>query len=72
MLNTNNLIFLGGIQSNMWIKNGKQLSRNYKQGYRVFSSLGIAQTLVSQSMGGIGGYSGLYLIKNLNINQERK
>ena len=38
----NELIFIGGIDSNLWLDNGKQLSRNFKQGYRVYSSEGIA------------------------------
>lgn len=66
-MKNNCLIFVGGIQSNLWLNNGKKLSRNYKQGYRVYSSEGIANTLTSFSIGGLGGYSGLYLVgKQLN------
>jgi len=60
------LIFVGGIESNKWLDNGKDLSRNYKQGYRVYDSDGIACALTTQG-GGLGGYSGLYLIKNNNF-----
>lgn len=60
------MIFVGGIESNKWLDNGKDLSRNYKQGYRVYDSDGIACALTTQG-GGLGGYSGLYLIKNNNF-----
>lgn len=58
------LIFLGGIQSNKWIKTDKELSRNYKQGYRVYSPQGCACTLTSDSIGGLGGQSSLYLVED--------
>lgn len=54
------LIFLGAIQEEFWLNNGKNLSRNYAQGVRVYDSNGIATT-ISQG-GGIGGAGGLYLI----------
>lgn len=59
----NRLIFIGGIDSPLWIDDGNRLSRNYKQGYRVYDSNGIAQTILSQCMGGFAGYSGLYLVR---------
>lgn len=57
------MIFVGGIESKKWLDNGKYLSRNYKQGYRVYDSEGIACALTAQGTGGLGGYSGLYLIR---------
>ena len=57
------LIFVGGIDSNMWLDNGKQLSRNFKQGYRVYSSEGIACSITSNG-GGFGACNGLYLMWN--------
>ena len=66
MLNNKQLIFLGGIESSMWLKNGKTLSRNYHQGYRVYSCFGIANTVTSNAIGGLGGYSGLYLVVEKN------
>lgn len=45
----------------MWLKDGKQLSRNYKQGYRVYSSEGIACSITSNG-GGFGACTGLYLM----------
>lgn len=56
------LIFLGGLESSLWIDNGKKLSRNFRQGYRVYDSRGLANTLPSSSIGGLGGNSGLYLV----------
>ena len=58
----NSLIFVGGNESNKWLDDGKSLSRNYKQGYRIYDSTGIACSLTA-SGGGIGGYTGLYTIK---------
>lgn len=59
---TSSLIFLGGIDSNLWLDDGKRYSRNFKQGYRVYGAEGIACTLVPVA-GGLGGASGLYLVK---------
>lgn len=56
------LIFLGGLESSLWLNNGKRLSRNFRQGYRVYDSRGLANTLPSSSIGGLGGNSGLYLV----------
>ena len=56
------LIFLGGLESSLWLDNGKKLSRNFRQGYRVYDSRGLANTLPSSSIGGLGGNSGLYLV----------
>lgn len=61
----NELIFVGGIDSNLWLDNGKQLSRNFKQGYRVYSSEGIACSITTNG-GGLGGCTGLYLIEMEN------
>ncbi len=61
---TNKLIFVGGIGDNLWLDDGKHLSRNYKQGYRVYDSNGIANALSAQGCGGLGGSSGLYVVYN--------
>lgn len=58
----NELIFVGGIDSDLWLDNGKQLSRNLKQGYRVYSSEEIACSITTNG-GGLGGCTGLYLIE---------
>lgn len=60
--NTNNLKFMGGLGEKDWAKDGKKLSRNYPQGERVYDSEGIACSQTSNG-GGIGGPTGLYLIK---------
>ena len=53
---------MGGIGDKDWAKDGKQLSRNYPQGSRVYSSDGIASALTAQGVGGAGGFSGLYAV----------
>lgn len=55
------LIFLGGIGDALWLDDGKHFSRNYKQGYRVYDSNGIASAINLGS--GLGGSSGLYLVR---------
>lgn len=57
------LEFVGGLGDKDWAKDGKQLSRNYPQGSRVYSSEGIASALTAQGVGGVGGYSGLYTVE---------
>ena len=56
------LEFVGGLGNKDWAKDGKQLSRNYPQGSRVYSSDGIASALTAQGVGGAGGFSGLYTV----------
>ena len=63
------LIFVGGIDGKRkWLDDGKTLSRNYKQGNRVYSVEGVATALSAQALGGTGGYTSLYLI---NENQPK-
>ena len=57
------LEFVGGLGDKDWAKDGKQLSRNYPQGSRVYSADGIASALTAQGVGGAGGYSGLYAVE---------
>lgn len=64
---SNHLIFIGGISSRDWIGDGKHLSRNYPQGMRIYDSKGIASALTAQGVGGLGGYSGMYLDSSLNV-----
>lgn len=59
---TPQLEFVGGLGDKDWAKDGKQLSRNYPQGSRVYSSDGIASSLTAQGVGGAGGFSGLYAV----------
>ena len=69
ILEENSLRFVGGIDSNntdKWIDNGKELSRNYKEGYRVYDSEGIA-TCQKTNGGGLGGNTGLYNNQNFKI-----
>ena len=62
ILEENELIFLGGIDTTeKWIDNDKELSRNYKEGYRVYDSEGIACCQKTNG-GGLGGNTGLYCV----------
>lgn len=54
------LIFMGGIGGPNRLKDGKYLSRNYKDGYRVYNEQGISST-INANGGGLGGTTGLYL-----------
>ena len=58
------LEFVGGLGNKDWAKDGKQLSRNYPQGSRVYSADGIASSLTAQGVGGAGGFSGLYAVED--------
>ncbi|WP_297419410.1 DNA (cytosine-5-)-methyltransferase [Clostridium sp.] len=76
VLDDNSLKFIGGIDSDKtdkWIDNGKELSRNYKEGYRVYDSEGISACQKTNG-GGLGSNTGLYIDKNkvvnLNDNEE--
>ena len=64
------LQFVGGIGDKDWAKDGKQLSRNYPQGNRVYSADGIATSLTAQGVGSYGGASGLYAVDE-DINPVR-
>jgi len=59
MESKNKLIFIGGIKIKE--NNKKNISRNYKQGYRIYDSKGIIQTIMAEGSG-IGRNGGLYLI----------
>lgn len=56
------LIFLGGVRNKDWAKDGKDYSRNFGQGDRVYSPEGKSATL-SALGGGRGAKTGLYLIE---------
>lgn len=58
---SNELVFVGGIKDGKWLDNGKILSRNFKQGYRVYDANGIA-CAVTTNGGGLGSHTGLYAI----------
>lgn len=54
------LVFLAGLKKGLRLLDGKFLSRNFREGSRVYSFNGKAATLTAKSKGGEGGYSGLY------------
>lgn len=55
------LRFIGGIRNKDWAKDGKDFSRNFGQGDRVYSTNGKSAT-ISAFGGGRGAKTGLYLI----------
>lgn len=55
------LIFLGGVRNKDWAKDGKDYSRNFGQGDRVYSPEGKSTTLSAQG-GGRGAKTGLYAV----------
>lgn len=62
----NGLICVGGVaseKSKLWLDDGKLLQRNFSQGNRVYHENDKTCTINSNS-GGLGGKTGLYLIKN--------
>jgi DNA (cytosine-5)-methyltransferase 1 len=61
------LKYIGAVMSEKnkkWLDDGKQLSRNFPQGSRIYDARGIATTLASQA-GGLGAKTGLYAVKGL-------
>lgn len=55
------LIYVGGLQHMRRLDDGKDFSRNFREGGRVYSAKGEASTLTASSKGGAGGPTGLYL-----------
>lgn len=67
------LDYVGGVTrkgANVWLNNGKTLSRNFRQGNRVYSDKGKAATLNANN-GNAGGKTGLYLINNDYLKTEK-
>lgn len=54
-----------------WLEDGKELSRNFPQGQRVYSADGIASTIAGNA-GGLGGKTGLYAIPVLTPDRINK
>jgi DNA (cytosine-5)-methyltransferase 3A len=67
------LIFEYGIEKGRRLFDGKNLSRNFRQGYRVYSEDGKAACLTAHPVGGMGGATGLYnidgTIRRLTVNE---
>lgn len=61
-IRTKSLMFVAGLEEGRRLDDGKNLSRNYREGYRIYSSLGKAATLSAMPKGGEGGYTGLYQV----------
>lgn len=67
------LVFLGGVRNKDWAKDGKDYSRNFGQGDRVYSPEGKSATL-SALGGGRGAKTGLYAVRsnyNNTLNYEK-
>ncbi len=63
------LHYIGGItgKRDKWLKDGKNNSRKFSQGQRVYGTSGISSTLAENS-GGLGGKTGLYAVPVLTPN----
>ena len=58
-------------QNQKWLEDGKELSRNFPQGQRVYATDGLASSICGDA-GGLGGKTGLYDVYNqqFRANQE--
>jgi len=67
------LHYIGGIEAERkkWLKDGKDNSRNFSQGQRVYGTGGISSTLAGNA-GGLGGKTGLYAIRVQGDLDKRK
>lgn len=68
------LKYIGAVMSEKnkkWLDDGKQFSRNFPQGSRIYDADGIATTLASQA-GGLGAKTGLYSIGGLKKSRIRR
>ena len=64
------LSFVGAVNSEKrWNEDGKNNSRNFPQGNRVYSADGLASTLSSQG-GGMGAKTGLYIVAQRGRNPQ--
>lgn len=55
--------YLGGIGA-------KWTETRYRQGNKIYSSDGIAATVISSSVGNIGGMSSMYIVKRYDNEEE--
>jgi len=70
---SNRLKFIGGLvgeKNKLWLEDGKDLSRNFPQGQRVYDINGISAQLTSQG-GGWGAKTGLYAIPILTPDRPK-
>ncbi len=58
--------FVGGVGKPKRIDDGKEFSRNFNQGNRVYNSKGITAALSAEPVGGSGGHTGLYAMRGRN------
>jgi len=71
-----NLRFVGGIGEPDWEaekgRGVKPLSRNFKQGRRVYDATGLAQALSSAGVGSVGGATGVYAICDSGLHRKKQ
>lgn len=54
------LVYVGGLEHMRRLHDGKDYSRNFREGGRVYAISGKSPTLTAQAKGGSGGHTGLY------------
>jgi len=65
--NAEETLFVGGLEKYRRFDDGKNYSRNFRQGGRIYSSRGISPALSADSVGGIGGETGLFMTEDVEI-----
>lgn len=68
----NYLKFIAGIERGRRLEDGKSLSRNFSEGYRIYDVEGKSATLTARTKGGEGGYTGLYGTESEGVVRYRK
>lgn len=56
------LKYVGSVGQKKWLEDGKDLSRNARQGDRIYDAEGLAASLSATGVGSKGGFSGLYQV----------
>jgi len=69
--NKNEPVFVGGLEKYRRLEDGKNYSRNFRQGGRIYSSKGISPSLSADSVGGAGGETGLFVTGVTLANKSR-
>lgn len=65
------MVFAGGIREGTFIENEDDLSRNFRQGSRIYDETGKAATLSAKGAGGPGGHTGLHRVGTaLDVNGD--
>lgn len=62
MVRVDGIKFVKGLEKGRRLHDGKNFSRNYHEGYRIYSTDGKSPSLSATPKGGEGGYTGLYQV----------